>query len=186
MICPKCNVKLNDNSKYCPKCGELFEMEDVKKYSKIFETELLEVYYPNKSYRLKWWGVSLRYALYTYFYAIYHKMYRCAFFTILAFALWLYISPRFVLIFFNSYGSLFYPLFYILFSGLLVYVFYIFRFDKLLLEKRKEKLNRIVRDNPDKTKKELIKLVEEDKKGNVKGVIIALVITVIVLLIAIL
>ena len=153
MICPKCKVKLNDDSKYCPKCGELFEMEDVKKYSKIFETELLEVYYPNKSYKLKWYGVSLLYALFTYFYAIYRKMYRCAILTILSIIIWIYFLPRFEYLTFGSYGFLFYPVYFILMGCLFCYLFYIFRFDKILLNKRKENLNRIIRYNLDKNKK---------------------------------
>lgn len=181
MICPKCKVKLNDDSKYCPKCGELFEMEDVKKYSKIFETELLEVYYPNKSYKLKWYGVSLLYALFTYFYAIYRKMYRCAILTILSIIIWIYFLPRFEYLTFGSYGFLFYPVYFILMGCLFCYLFYIFRFDKILLNKRKENLNRIIRYNLDKNKKELIKLIEEDKKGNIKGLIIALIITILLI-----
>ena len=171
MICPKCKAKLNDESKYCPKCGELFEIEDVKTFSKLFETELLEVYYPNKSYRLKWWGVSLKYALFTYFYAIYNKMYRCAILTILSIFMWLFLPSRFTYILFFSFGFMFYPVFYTLLLGVLMYIYYIFRFDKLLLDKRKERLNKIVRYNPDKTKKELIELVEKDKNGNIKGLI---------------
>ena len=74
MICPKCNVKLSNESKYCPRCGTLFESDDVKKYSEAFNTDFMEIYFPNKELKFRIDRVSIGYALFTYFYAIYKKV----------------------------------------------------------------------------------------------------------------
>ena len=95
MICPKCKVKLNNDSKYCPKCGEVFKSNDVRNYSELFNSELLSIYYPNKDIKVKVWGISLLYMFFSYFYAIYKKMYACAFYTIIALLVINYFVPRF-------------------------------------------------------------------------------------------
>lgn len=181
MICPKCNSKLIDDSKYCPICGEIFEKGDVKKYSEVHDTELMEIYYPNKDKKFKIWGVSLRYAFFTYIYAIYKKMYLCATISIAALLYWWYMVPRFIYLTFHSYGFSFYPMFYTLELGAFFYLFYIFKFDKILLNKRKKKLNKIIANNKDKSKEEIIKLVEKDNKDNKLGLVISIIISIIVI-----
>ncbi len=180
MICPGCNRKISNDSKYCPRCGKVFDRGDVKKYSDIFETDLLEVYYPPKDKKVKIWGVSLRYAFFTYLYAIYEKMYFCATISIINLLYWWYAVPRFIYYTFMSRGFLFYSFFYTLELGAFVYLFYIFRFDKLLEEKRKLRINKIVSENREKTKKELIEIIEK-QKYNKKGFIIALIISIILI-----
>ena len=96
MICPSCNKKINNDSKYCPRCGYLFEKGDVKKFEEIYNTDYLSIYYPNKSRRFKVWGVSLRYAFFTYIYAIYERMYLCAALSIIGLIYWWYMIPRFI------------------------------------------------------------------------------------------
>lgn len=180
MICPNCKKKINNDSKFCPRCGKVFEKGDVKKYSDIYNTDYLEIYYPNKSKRFKIWGVSLRYALFTYIYAIYQKMYLCAFLSILSLLYWWYVVPRFLFFVKFSRGFFFYPFFYTLEVGAFIYFFYIFKFDKILEEKRKMRINRILVENPDKSKNELMELVAKDEH-NKKGLIITIIISAIVI-----
>ena len=75
MKCPKCNATYKSEVKSCPKCGYVFDMDDVKKYSLLFNTDLLEVYYP-KDEKEKKSEISLYYAFFTIFYAVYKRMYR--------------------------------------------------------------------------------------------------------------
>lgn len=181
MTCPNCNNKINNESKYCPRCGKVFEKGDVKKYSEIHDTELMEIYYPNKNKKFKIWGISLRYTFFTYIYAIYKKMYLCAILSIISLLYWWYIVPRFIYSVFNSYGFSFYPLFYTLEATAFIYFYYIFMFDKILLNKRKKKLNKIIANNRDKNKEEIEDLIKKDNKDNKKGMIIAIIISLIVI-----
>ncbi len=177
MICPKCNSKIKKDSKYCPRCGELFESNDVFKYSEIYNSRFLEIYYPNKSERIKVNGVSLLYMFFTYFYAIYHRMYKCAFYTIVALLIFFKLMPNFDIYVFKNYGFTFYFYFFILASSFVIYFYYVFSFDRLLLEKRKMKINYIIRNNPDKSFEEMKELIINDSKNNYYGVLIAMVIS---------
>lgn len=181
MICPKCKKKINNDSKFCPRCGELFDKGEVEKYSDIYNVDYLSIYYPAKSRRVKIWGVSLRYMFFTYFYAIYEKMYLCALLSIIGLLYWWFIIPRFIAYTFMSYGFFFYSMFYLLEATAFIYLYYIFKFDKILLEKRKFKINKIIRNNKDKTKEEIALLVEQDSKGNKKALIITIIISAIVI-----
>ena len=154
----------------------------IKKYEEIYNTEYLSIYYPYKSRRFKIWGVSLRYAFFTYIYAIYEKMYLCAFLSIIGLLYWWFIIPRFVILtFVLSFGFLFYPMFYLLEVTAFIYFFYIFKFDKLLEEKRKQRINKIIATNKDKTKEEIASLIEEDSKGNRLGLKISIVLSIIII-----
>ena len=53
MECPKCKSKLSNDSRFCPRCGEIFEANDINMFSEIYNLKFLEIYYPNKSDRLK-------------------------------------------------------------------------------------------------------------------------------------
>ena len=181
MICPKCKKKINNDSKFCPRCGEIFEKGDIKRYSEIYNLDFLSIYYPNKSKRINTGIVSLKYALFTYIYAIYQKMYSCAILTIIGILYWWLMVPRFILYTFASRGFLFYPIFYLLEATAFIYFYYVFKFDKILLEKRKVKINKIIANNPDKTEEEIKDLIIEDSKGNKKGLIISIIISVIVI-----
>ena len=179
MLCPKCKVKLENGSKYCPKCGELFKSSDVETYSSIFNAELLEIYYPYKNKPVKVWGISILYALFTFFYAVYKKMYKCAIITVLIFYVSIFLIPRFEYYVFGSYGFLFFPVFFSIVGCIAIYLFYVFSFDRLLLEKRKNKINYYIRTNPGVSKNYIESLVIEDNKNNIKGLIITIILTII-------
>lgn len=53
MKCPKCNTEYKTNLKFCPKCGEVFESNDIQLFSDIYNLDFLEIYYPNKEERIK-------------------------------------------------------------------------------------------------------------------------------------
>lgn len=182
MICPKCNTKLENNSKYCPKCGEVFKSNDVELYSSLFNAKLLEIYYPNKDIRVKIWGISLLYALFSFFYAVYKRMYRVAIISIIVLYIPMFLIPRFMNYVFNSYGFSFYPLFFLIVACLGIYVYYIFSFDRLLLERRKNKINYIIRTNYGESEKFIENLVIKDSKNNIKGLVIMIIITLIFVL----
>lgn len=184
MICPKCNVKLSNESKYCPRCGTLFESDDVKKYSEAFNTDFMEIYFPNKELKFHIDRVSIGYALFTYFYAIYKKMYKVA---IISFLLQLFLVKGFEII--SSLGeasiAIFFPILFIIMLIAYVYFYYVFNFDRLLIENRIIRINRILRNNDEKEKNDIIKIMKNDSKNDIRGVIIAISIVVIYILLKI-
>lgn len=184
MNCPKCNVNLSDESKYCPRCGLLFESNDVKKYSSLFNVDFLEIYFPFKELKFHIDRVSIGYALFTYFYAIYKKMYGIAIISfIIQFFLYLYL--QFIGDIGNAAVSIFIPTAFIIMGAIYVYFHYIFSYDRLLIENRTLRINKILRENEDKSKEEIVKIMEEDSKNDLKGLIIAISIVVVLILIKI-
>jgi hypothetical protein len=182
MKCPKCNVSLSKNSKYCPRCGLLFESNDVKKYSGAFNTDFMEIYFPNKELKFHIDRVSLGYALFTYFYAIYKKMYEIAIKSFIVQFL-IYIAYAFGTRYFeDSLGSMFYPILFLIIGVIVFYFHYVFNFDRLLIENRIIKMNKILKNNVDKSNEEIIKIMEEDSKNDVKGLIITILILVLCIL----
>ncbi len=177
MICPKCNNKIKNDSKFCPRCGELFESNDIEKFSEIYNLELLKVYYPNKGERIKVNGISLLYMIFNYFYAIYCKMYKCAFYSIISLLIFLKLMPNFEAYALANYGFYFYLYFFILIACIAVYIFYIFSFERILLDNRKYRINKIIKNNPGKSFEEIKELVIKDSKNNYNGVIIAMFLT---------
>ncbi len=178
MICPKCESKLSNNVKYCPRCGYLFSSNDVNLFSEIHNAKLLEIYYPNKDKKINT-KFSLPYLLFSYFYAIYMKMYKCAVITVFS----LLFFPIFMLKIeewtFISMGSMYYPIIFLLCGCVLVYLFYAKNFDRLLLEKRKNKINCIIRLNRDKSFEEIKEIVIKDNQKNIKGLLISIVLTIV-------
>lgn len=180
MTCPKCESKLPNSVKYCPRCGYLFTSNDVNTFSEIFNVKLLEIYYPNKSKRINT-KFSLPYLLFSYFYAVYMKMYKCAFlsfFSLLLIPFILLMIERWT---FLSLGSIFYPVLFLLCGCVLVYLYYVINFDRLLLENRKNKINSIIRLNRDKSFEEIKEIVIKDNQKNIKGLLLSIVFTIIFL-----
>jgi len=177
MKCPKCNASYKSELKCCPKCGYLFNSDDVKKYSDLFNSDLLEVYYPIES-KTKERRYSLYYAFFTFYYAIYKRMYECAIYTILGFLLFIKVFPQTLSIILDSGGFYFFLVLSILAIGLAPYFYYMYNFDRLLADRRKMKINKIIKKNPDKSNEEIKELVTADSKNNFTGLIIAILITV--------
>lgn len=180
MICPKCESKLKNDVKYCPRCGYLFNSNDVNFYSEVFNTKLLDVYYPNKSKRV-YSNISIPYLLFGYFYAAYMKMYKCAIVTFFAQMFFFFILIYFEKLVFASYGFMFYSIFFLLVGCILIYVYYSINFDKLLLEKRKNKIRTILRLNYDKPYDEIKEIIIKDSKNSKTGLIFSIVVTVMLL-----
>ena len=181
MICPKCQVKLSNESKYCPRCGLLFESDDVKKYSEAFNTDFIEIYFPNKELKFHIDRVSIGYALFTYIYAIYKKMYKVA---IISFLLQLFLVKGFEIIssLGEAFAAIFFPILFIIMLIAYVYFYYVFNFDRLLIENRITRMNRIIKNNEDRKEEELIKIMEEDSKNNIKGTVIAIILVIILII----
>jgi len=73
-------------------------------------------------------------------------------------------------------GFVFYLIFFITFAPVVLFFYYLFHINELLIENRKMRLNKIIKNNPDKSEEELIKIIEEDAKGNIIGVIVTIII----------
>ena len=176
MICPNCNVKLSKYSKYCPRCGILFESDDVEVYSKSFNNEYMEIYFPNKKLRFHIDRISIGYFLFTYFYAIYKKMYKIA---IISFLLQ-YILVKLYIYYSNlselGVAATLIPVAFFVGLIIFVYFYYVFNFDRLLIENRQLRVNKLLRENEGKTKDEIVRIMEEDSRNNFKGVIITLIV----------
>lgn len=177
MICQKCNAKLKNGSKYCPKCGEVFKSNDVNYYSELFNAKLLEIYYPNKDVKLKIWGISFLYMIFTYFYAICKRMYLCALYSIISLLFLIHFIPRFMTIVLDSWGFYFFAIFFLIIGFIVVYIYYVINFDKLLLERRKNRINYFIRTNYKESEKYIEELVIKDSKNNIKGLIISILLT---------
>ena len=174
MKCPKCNATYKSEVKNCPKCGYLFDSSDVEKFSSLFNTDLLEVYYPVDDKEKKS-EISIYYAFLTIFYAIYKRMYRCAIYTAIGFMIFIKYCPKSLSIIFGTAGFQFFLIVFLLIGSLLPYFYYIYNFDRLLVDRRKMKINKLIRTNPDKTREEIKELVKKDNEGNIKGVLITIV-----------
>ena len=179
MICPKCKSKINNDLKCCPRCGELFKANDIDLFTEIYNLKLLEVYYPNKGEKIKVNGISLLYMFFTYFHAIANRMYKCAASSIIAILIFNKIFPNFWGYALSFFGSRFYIYVFLIVGCLATYIYYIIMFDRLLLKRRKETINYIIKNNPDKSFEEIKELVILDNKKNYIGVIIAVIITLI-------
>ena len=179
MKCPKCNATYKSEVKNCPKCGYLFDSSDVEKFSNLFNTDLLEVYYPNKEEEKEEREYSIYYAFLTIFYAVYKRMYRCAILSALGFMIFIRYFPQTIDIIMNSGGFYFFLILSVLAIGISPYFYYTFNFDRLLADRRKMKINSLIKNNPDKTREEIKELVKKDNEGNTKGVIITVILTII-------
>lgn len=77
MICPKCKATLSDDSRYCVRCGEIFNDEIIKKEKEESQLELLQkAYIGEKRYNLIFDNsISVFYLFLGPFYAFYRKCY---------------------------------------------------------------------------------------------------------------
>lgn len=179
MICPNCKIKLKEELKYCPRCGIIFKSDDVEKYSKDFESDLLNMYlYKN----IRNDGIpSFKYLLFNYHYAIYKKMYKTAIYLIISTIF--FISIIINIDFFLLFSIRYYPI------GMIAVVIFIFLAIKLFLLKLKNtivkecrgKLNKITK-NKNYDNETIISKIELDNKNNTIGVIISIFITIIIII----
>ncbi len=186
MKCPNCNVSVLDNSKYCPRCGILFDSDDVKKYTEMFDIDLLEIYFPNKKLKFHVDRLSLPYMLFTYHYASYKKMYKEALYSFITQVLIYFLLILGGRIIKDSIGFMFFPVLFIIIGSIVTYFYYVFNFDRLLIENRKMRLNKIVSNNKEKSEEDIINLLRNDSKNSIKGLIITIIIDILIIIFLIL
>lgn len=174
MICPNCKVKLSENSKYCPRCGILFQSDDVEKYSESYNGDLLEIYFPNKEIGIHLDRISLGYMFFGGFYAIYKKMYYVGIISISSVLMFIYIYINFYNFFIESLGFAFYPLLALFFIPIIIYFYYLFNFNDLLIVDRKKRLQKILNENVSKSNEEIIKIIEKDSKSGIASIFITI------------
>lgn len=166
MLCPKCGVKLLNNSKYCPRCGLLFPSSDVAKYGEKVEQKLLSVYFPENKIGFSFHRISLGYLLFNFIYAFYKRMYRVGIISLLSVIYFYFIFLKAESWFISSLG--FFALF-LIFSFMLcacVYLFYVFKFNDYYIENIKFRIFKIVKNNPGADYNTLVSICEKNKKGN--------------------
>lgn len=175
MICPSCHVNLTKGSKYCPRCGLLFQSDDVEKYTKMFDRDLLEIYFPNNSVGIHFNRISIWYLLFGPLYALYKKMYKetvISFINMLLF-MYAYLNGIFLIIDYNGFNL--FLITAVLIVPVLIFFYYVFHLNDILVENKIMRLNKIIKNNQDKSKEELIKIIEKDARGNIVGVLISIV-----------
>ena len=177
MKCPKCNTEYKTNLKFCPKCGEVFESNDIQMFSDIYNLELLEYYYPNKEEKIYTKRICHKFMLLGFIYAIYKRMYNHAFAFMFLFAIGLLVLYYFKILVIYSLGFSFYFFIFVMFAPVLFYFYNVFNFDRLLLLYRKQRINKLLVKNRGKSKEEIEKIIEKDSKNNKTGAIITGIIT---------
>ncbi len=164
MKCPRCKVNIADNSKYCPRCGMLFDIESDNTISEELSVDHYIGYYVEELDRgkdLK--RFSLLYFLFPFSTPMYYKM---PFISINLLLLVLHFF--FAAIFVGNKTGPFAAL-YILFSllGTLYYWFYYaFNFNRLRVEDAKIRIWKAERDNKDKGDEAIEEAIKKDSKGS--------------------
>ena len=177
MNCPRCKVKLHNDSKYCPRCGLLFKSNDIEKYTEIFNTDYIDIYF--KEYKnINLGSLSLWYFLFGCFYALYKKMYKIAVVGYFCLLMFMFVSIRSLYFITGSSGFLFLPVVFMLAGPIAVHLYFSFHFDRLLIDDRKTRLNKLLKENEDKSEDEIIQAIEKDSKNNIALAIIAAIITI--------
>lgn len=183
MICPNCKVKLNKDSKYCPRCGTLFKSDDVEKYSNMFDTDLLEIYFPHNEIGIHFDRISFGYMFFGGFYAMYKKLYYVGINSLVSLFIFIKVAINSYDYIMSTVGFSFFLVVALLLFPIIIYFYYLFKFNDLLIEDRKTRLNKIVRSNIDKGNEEIVKLVEKDSKNSVVALLISIILLIIFLLI---
>lgn len=153
-------------SKYCPRCGTLFPSDDVKKIINELELYLLGYYIKDKKINFNLHNLSLGYIFFNFVYAFYKKMYFVgivSFFNCLLFLRFVFGKFSYIL---NSYGFYFLVFVFALDFFVFIYLFYAFKFNDLYIIKSKYEIQKVIKNNPDKTKKELAKICERKGKNS--------------------
>ena len=75
MKCIHCKASIPDSSKYCMKCGRLYEIEKINSDEKKKVDTLINFYYRNGKRPSKFLGMNLNYLVFNFSYSFYKKMY---------------------------------------------------------------------------------------------------------------
>lgn len=164
--CHNCGVKLSRDSKYCPRCGTIFSNKDIELLGNKLENELLQIYIKEK--KVNFYNISFEFLFFTFLYAFYKKMYYDGIISLLSFIIFIYMIflGGFLSLIFNSMG--FYALlaiFLLLFS-FYIYFYYTLNFNNLYITNVKYRISKIIKNNSNISKEELIALCKKDSRGN--------------------
>lgn len=181
MICPNCKVKLTNGSKYCPRCGILFKSDDVERYTKMYNVDLLEMYFKENKVGIHIENISLWYLLFNGFYAMYKKMYSVGIISIISSLVFYFLvaSNSIETLIFQSFGFSFYFVVFCLVIPVFIYLYYAFKFNDLLIANKKKRLNKILRKNSHKSEDEIIKIVKKDSENSIKAVLITILVLIV-------
>ena len=178
MKCPKCIMSYKNNDvEYCPRCGYYFKVNDKEFVEEPLHSKMVGVYYPDEEVNKR--NYNIWFALFSFFYAVYKRMYNCALYTYIAFFISMYLLPKAKEIIFNSGGFTFFVVIFTILGCFSVYLFYVFKFDRLLMDKRFYKINNFI-DTYNNDEEKVREAVLKDKKGNVVGVIITIVLVILI------
>lgn len=168
MECPNCKVKLEDNSRYCPRCGLLFKdlfLENIIK-KKGFESDLCNLYFPNGKISFNIMRISIKYMFGSFFYAAIKKMYKEAIVSMISLLIFLFLLDKGEMYIFNSYGFYFTIVVLLFALSIFVYLYYLFKFNDFYILNVKQRVNRILRENVDSSDEKIIELCRKDSKNN--------------------
>ena len=163
MKCPKCRVNLSLVDKYCPRCGEIFDSDDVEKLGSTLENDLLNIYTNKICGRLNF---SLGYLLFNFFYALYKKMYYEAVIGAVATGLLIHLIFNGWNMFLSSLGFNALLIIFLFMLAVFVNIYYILKFDELYLIRAKGYIAGIIKNYGYKDVKLLINLCKKDSKAN--------------------
>lgn len=184
MKCFNCGVTLDNNSKYCPRCGTLFTKEkDVILYSDREDIKYLSIYYSSGRKRVYFYNISLGYLFFSFLYAFYKKLYIEGIYSLLGFCLFMCLLLYAPILFIGSVGFLAVPIIFAFMFSLFLYFYYLFKFNEIYISKMKSRINNIIKSNPDASEEEIIKLCEKDSKPNVILPLVLVIFMVILLLV---
>lgn len=179
MVCPNYKTVLKNESKYCPRCGMIFESDDVYKHSKDFEADYLERYLDGNIRRD---GIpSFKYFIFGFYYAIYKRMYKTSIFLFLAFIILItfIINSDFFVLFSIRYYPVGMIALFLFFAFAIRYFFH--KLKEIIMKECRYRLYKITKREIE-DKNEIINLIELDTKNNLKGLIFSILVTIIIIL----
>ncbi len=169
MKCPNCKVRLQKNSKYCPRCGLLFDRDSstdlsVDNYIGYYIKEFNKGKNPKK--------FSLLYFLFPFSAPVYYKL------PFIAINLLLLILHALFAI--NYIGAKTGPFafFYMYFSvaaAIFYWLYNAFKFNELRVENAKIRIWKIEKENKDKSEEEIEELIKEDSNNSIFAFLIPLI-----------
>lgn len=175
MECFKCKVKLSSDSKFCPRCGTIFSQDDVENLGVRKENEFLDAYFPKKKININFYNISVGYLFFHFLYAFYKKMYIEGIISLFGFISFFSIIIGGMNMFLNSMGFLFLPILFLFVLSIGIYVYYVLKFNDIYLEQVKNRINKIMRNNPNANDEKIFELCRKDRGNFLLPLIIVIV-----------
>lgn len=164
--CHNCGVKLSSNSKYCPRCGTILSNKDIELLGNKLENELLQIYI--KERKVNFYNISFEFLFLTFLYAFYKKMYYEGIISLLGFIIFMYMTflGGFFSLIFNSMGFYALLVIFLLLFSFYIYFYYALNFNNIYIMNVKYRISKIIKNNSNISKEELIELCKKDSRGN--------------------